>query len=462
MASKHILIADDEPDIRELLRTIFEDEGYSVSAAKDGTDTLNQVKKLKDELDLIMLDMRMPDMDGLTVLKQLQDGGFKDIPVIIMTAYGASSVAIKAMQQGAYDYLSKPFEDPETVLHRAQKLFEHQQLASELAQAQAAKIDPGEKIIGNSTAMLEVYKQIGKIAGSDATILIQGETGTGKELIANVVHATSRYSRGPLIKVNCAALPETLLESELFGHEAGAFTGAVKMRKGRFEMADKGSIFLDEVGEMTLSTQRKLLRVLQERVVDRLGGTLPVKIDVRVISATNRDLESEIEAGKFRSDLFFRLNVITIKMPPLRDRREDIPLLVEHFLDKHRYTPSSPPAKMSAEALQTLEAYDWPGNVRELENNIQRAIVDARGGTITSQNIALSEKRERANIASNNAFYIDQLVNNRVKLNDVLSNFELLMINEALRQTADDEEAAAELLGLSPVDLRNRLKKLKS
>jgi two-component system response regulator AtoC len=290
-------------------------------------------------------------------------------------------------------------------------------------------------------------------------VLISGETGTGKELIANVVHATSRYSRGPLIKVNCAALPETLLESELFGHEMGAFTGAAKMRKGRFEMADKGTIFLDEVGEMTLSTQRKLLRVLQERLIDRLGGTIPVKIDVRVISATNRDLEQQIEEGKFRADLFFRLNVISIHMPALRDRKDDIPLLVEHFLDKHRYTQSSSPAHISREAMEALFDYDWPGNVRELENTIQRAVVDARGGTISSRNLNLSGKRERVNNGGGNAFYVDQLVNSRVKLEQAMDSFENMLIMEALRQAADDEEAAAEILGVTLKDLQQRIRK---
>lgn len=462
MADKHILIADDEADIREMLVTIFEEEGFQVSQAKNGAEVLAQVTKNKKDLSLILMDVRMPDMDGLTVLKQLQDTGNGSIPVIIMTAYGNSSVTINAMKQGAYDFITKPFEDPDAVVLKANMLFEHQKLADEVADLKnKLNSDSGEKIIGNSGPMQEIFKMIGKIAGSDATILINGETGTGKELIANVIHATSRYSRGPMIKVNCAALPETLLESELFGHEMGAFTGAQKMRKGRFEMADKGSIFLDEVGEMTLSTQRKLLRVLQERTIDRLGGSLPIKIDVRVISATNRDLEQEIEAGKFRSDLFFRLNVISIYMPPLRERKDDIPLLVEHFLNKHRYTPSSPPARISVDAMQALDVYDWPGNVRELENTIQRSVVDARGGTITSRNLTLSGKRERSNMSSSNAFYIDQLVNQRIKIDQALGSFENMMILEALRQSADDEEAAAELLGLSVTDLRNRIRKNK-
>ncbi len=460
MSDKHILIADDENDIREMLSTLFVDEGFQVSQAKNGAEVLAQVKKSGKDLDLILMDVRMPDMDGLTVLKQLKDSSSDDIPVLIMTAYGSSGVTIKAMQQGAEDFLTKPFDDPDAVIHKVNRIFEHRDLTREVADLKSKlTAEPGEKIIGNSGPMQEIYKQVGKVAGSDATVLISGETGTGKELIANVVHATSRYSRGPLIKVNCAALPETLLESELFGHEMGAFTGAAKMRKGRFEMADKGTIFLDEVGEMTLSTQRKLLRVLQERMIDRLGGTIPVKIDVRVISATNRDLEQQIEEGKFRADLFFRLNVISIHMPALRDRKDDIPLLVEHFLDKHRYTQSSSPAHISREAMETLLDYDWPGNVRELENTIQRAVVDARGGTITSRNLNLSGKRERVNNGGGNAFYVDQLVNSRVKLDQAVGSFENMLIMEALRQAADDEEAAAEILGVSLKDLQQRIRK---
>ncbi|MBN9388372.1 MAG: sigma-54-dependent Fis family transcriptional regulator [Chloroflexi bacterium] len=460
MPDQHILIADDETDIREMLASLFEEEGFRVSQAKNGAEVLAEVKKSGNNLDLIMMDVRMPDMDGLTVLKQLKDGGNGNIPVLIMTAYGSSGVTIKAMQQGAEDFLTKPFDDPDAVVHKVNRIFEHQNLTKEVADLKSKlTADPGEKIIGNSGPMQEIYKQIGKVAGSDATVLISGETGTGKELIANVIHTTSRYSRGPLIKVNCAALPETLLESELFGHEMGAFTGAAKMRKGRFEMADKGSIFLDEVGEMTLSTQRKLLRVLQERMIDRLGGTIPIKIDVRVISATNRDLEQEIEAGKFRADLFFRLNVISIHMPALRDRKDDIPLLVEHFLDKHRYTQSSAPAHISREAMETLMDYDWPGNVRELENSIQRAVVDARGGTITSRNFMLSGKRERVNIGGSNAFYVDQIVNSRVKLEQAMSSFEKMLLMEALRQAADDEEAAAEILGITIRDMQQRMRR---
>ncbi len=387
----HLLVADDDKDIRELLKGIFaEEEGFTVSEAKNGSETIAQANKLKDSLDVILMDVRMPDSDGITVLKQLQEAKV-NVPIILMTAYSTSQLAIKAMQLGASDYITKPFDNDDLRL-KVDRLLDRKKLEAEVAELRTriSGFDPGEKIIGNSSNMQEIYKAIGQVSSSDASVLITGETGTGKELIADIIHASSRYSHGPLIKVNCAALPETLLESELFGHEAGAFTGAVKQRKGRFEMAHKGSIFLDEVGEMTKATQKKLLRVLQEREFERVGGSLPVKVDVRVISATNRDLQKDADKEDFRSDLYFRLNVISIHMPPLRERKEDIPLLVEYFLDKHRYTQGSPPGRISREAMDVLINYDWPGNVRELKHTIERAVIYSRGGIITTQNLMLN------------------------------------------------------------------------
>lgn len=455
---KHILIADDEPDILELLVSWFEDAGYTVSQAKNGSEALEKVGQLKADLGVVLLDVQMPGMDGLAVLKQIKDSrNDTDLPIIVMTAYGTGSIAIKAMQQGAYDYVTKPFDDLENLLQRVERVFEYRRLSDEVAEPKS-KLVAGEKIIGNSPAMQEVYKMVGKVANSNATVLVTGETGTGKELMANVIHSTSRYARGPFVAVNCGALPETLLESELFGYEAGAFTGAAKLRKGRFELADKGTIFLDEIGECSPSTQSKLLRVLQERVIDRLGGTLPIKIDVRVIAATNRDLEQEVAAGKFRQDLFFRLNVISIHMPPLRDRKEDIPLLTEHFLDKHRYAPNQPPARVSVDAMQTLQDYDWPGNVRELENVIQRAVVDARGGVITRQNLSLALSA-RVEQSDGSGLYINRLVKERIPLSQALSDFERALVLEALKQTGDNQEEAASQLGLSVAELQERLKK---
>jgi two-component system response regulator AtoC len=455
--SRHtILVAEDEPLIQELLKSLFEDAGYEVLIAGDGLEVLEFLKKRKNDVRVILLDIKLPNMDGFAVMKQMQTDSI-ETPVIVMTAYGSGNMAIKAIQQGAYDYITKPFDDLETVLHKVERLMEYAQLSKEVNELKT-RVVQGERIIGNSPSLLEIFKTIGKVASSNATVLITGETGTGKELVANAIHTNSRYSKGPFVPVNCGALPENLLESELFGYEAGAFTGATKMRKGRFEMADKGTIFLDEVGEMSLNIQRKLLRVLQERVVDRLGGNLPIKVDVRVIAATNRDLNLEVDNGHFRSDLFFRLNVVSIHMPPLRERKEDIPALVDFFLDKHRYTPGSPPARISNEAIQVLQEYNFPGNVRELENLIQRAVVDARGRTITSQNLNI--KPEESYQSGDGVMPgVENLVKKHTPLKVALSNYERQLLLEALRQSENDEELAATLLGVDQEDLRTRLKK---
>jgi two-component system response regulator AtoC len=305
------------------------------------------------------------------------------------------------MEHGAYDYVTKPFEIDD-LLATLKRVFEHADMSSEVS---ALRLELGksaaerERIVGSSKPMLEVYKLIGKVAASDATVLITGESGTGKELVAEALHRASKRNPHPLVKVSCAALPETLLETELFGHEKGSFTGAMTMRKGRFETADKGTIFLDEVGEMTLGTQTKLLRILQEREFERIGSNTPIKIDIRVIVATNRNLADWVDRGKFREDLYYRLNVIHIHMPPLRERKEDIPHLVEHFLVKYRFEPGAIPTSITEEALAKLVDYDWPGNVRELENWIERAVVLSRGNPITIEHLPFGDRRETADRA---------------------------------------------------------------
>ncbi len=335
--TKRVLIADDDEAIRTLLRDLLHNEGYETVEARSGREVLQVASAAAP--DLLLLDLRMPDADGMQIMRRLKERDLA-IPVVLMTAYGTSSSAIQAIQLGAFDYITKPFE-MEDVLLTVQRFFQHERLASEVRKlrGQLEGRDLTDRIIGNTPAMQAVYKMIGRVAQTDATVLITGETGTGKELVAEVLHLYSTYRDGPLVKVNCAALPETLLESELFGHEKGSFTGAVAQHKGRFELAHKGTIFLDEIGEMTLGTQKKLLRVLQEKEFERVGGTTPIRVDCRVIAATNKNLRHEVEQGTFREDLFYRLNVITIRMPPLRERKDDIPLLVEHFLNKYRYTP---------------------------------------------------------------------------------------------------------------------------
>jgi two-component system, NtrC family, response regulator AtoC len=355
-----------------------------------------------------------------------------------MTAYGGSSTAIKAMEHGAYDYVTKPFEIDD-LLATLRRVFEHADMSHEVS---ALRLELGksaaerERIVGNSKPMLEVYKLIGKVASADATVLITGESGTGKELVAEALHRASKRNPHPLIKVSCAALPESLLETELFGHEKGSFTGAMTMRKGRFEMANKGTIFLDEIGEMTLGTQTKLLRILQEREFERIGSNTPIKIDIRVITATNRNLAEEVDKGRFREDLYYRLNVIHIDMPPLRERKEDIPLLVEHFLTKYRYAAGAIPTTVTEEALNRLMEYDWPGNVRELENAVERAVVLSRGNPITVGHLPFNDRREARDRA--------RLVKRRTRLNEdedaLAERRDELEADEAL---TDAEETAA-------------------
>ncbi len=392
---RSVLVVDDEAEIRALLTDLLKEAGYEVRTAKSGTEALAEVAR--DLPDLVMMDVKLPDQDGIGVLRQLKRA-HGELQVIVMTAFGGSSTAIKAMEHGAYDYVTKPFEIDD-LLATLRRVFEHADMSNEVS---ALRLELGksaaerERIVGSSKPMLEVYKLIGKVAPSDATVLITGESGTGKELIAEALHRASKRNPHPLVKVSCAALPETLLETELFGHEKGSFTGAMTMRKGRFETANKGTIFLDEIGEMTLGTQTKLLRILQEREFERIGSNTPIQIDIRVIVATNRNLAEEVDKSRFREDLYYRLNVIHIHMPPLRDRKEDIPLLVEHFLIKYRSEPGSIPTSITEEALQRMVDYDWPGNVRELENAIERAVVLSRGNPITVEHLPFDDRREAA------------------------------------------------------------------
>ena len=448
--TRRILIADDDAGIRTLLCDVFDEEGYQADPAEHGGEVLTRLNN-GEEYDLLIMDVRMPGQDGLTVLEQIRKGGFS-IPVIMMTAHGTSSTAIRAIQIGAYDYVIKPF-DVEEVTLVVKRLFDHQQLASKVRELEAKNFDPRDRIIGNSLPMQDMYKQIGRVAHTDATVLITGETGTGKELVAQTLHSNSSRRNGPLIKVNCAALPESLLESELFGHEKGAFTGAMAQRKGRFELSHKGTIFLDEVGEMTLSTQKKLLRVLQEREFERVGGTTTVRVDVRVIAATNRDLEAEVRVGNFREDLYYRLNVITLHLPALRQRHGDTPLLVEYFLDKYRYSPTAEPAQISEEAMQKLVNYEWPGNVRQLEHEIERAVILARGGVITSEHLSLTP-------AGRTALQVDVASRLRegARLADILGDVERIALQEALAHHDGTYNEAARALGLSESDFKQKLK----
>lgn len=443
---EHILIADDEEGLRELLADLLRDEGYTIGKAENGTDALLQLSS-DSAYDLVLLDLKMPGISGLDILERLRAEN-NDIPVIMITGYGTSSSAIKAMQMGAYDYLMKPFDNDE-VLVTVRRLFEHRALASRVRQLEQR--GPEDRMIGRSAAMRDIYKTIGLVASSEASVLITGETGTGKELVANIIHQNSGR-KGAFIPVNCAALPETLIESELFGHEKGSFTGAMAQRKGRFELANKGTIFLDEVGEISQPVQKKLLRVLQESEIERVGGAGAFKVDVRVIAATNRDLLEEVRLGNFREDLYYRLNVVNLHMPPLRERRGDLPLLVEHFLNKYRFKPSAQPTRISEEAMARVEEYSWPGNVRQLENEIERAVTLSQGRVITSQVLSLGTAGQTAQVD------LGTRVRNRDGLQAVLADVERIMLQEALRQAEGDTSEAARRLKLSTDDLTERLK----
>ncbi len=438
---RRVLVADDDTEIRQLLKALLEGEGYEVSEASSGAEILTLVASKPP--DLVLMDLRMPEGGGIEILDKLnaQDD---EVGAIIMTAYGTANTAIQAIQRGAFDYVTKPFE-LDNVLLTVGRYFEHRELAAEVEALRSEMLitqDPMEKIVGNSPKMQDIYKTIGRVARSDATVLIWGETGTGKELVANAMHYNSTRRNGPFIKVNCAALPESLLESELFGHEKGSFTGALVQRKGRFELANHGSIFLDEIGEMTLATQRKLLRVLQEREFERVGSSTPIKVDVRVIAATNRDLAKEVQEGRFREDLFYRLNVIALHLPPLREKKEDIPELVAYFCNKHRFTSDSEPSQFSPEAMELLTSHEWPGNVRELENVVERAVVTAQGGVIMPDHVRFNPAGEKRIVD------VVQRVQDRVQFDQIVAEVERHALDQALDLEHGDHRKAAELLSL--------------
>jgi two-component system, NtrC family, response regulator AtoC len=379
----------------------------------------------------------MPGTDGLSILRRAQDRGL-DTSLVIMTAHGNSATAIEAMKLGAFDYVLKPI-DFQMLLPQIERALDHRVLLKErkLARTKQRDVSDTGTIVGQSPAMQHIYKLIGQIAASDATVLVRGESGTGKELVVNAIHFNSARANGPLIKVNCAAIPEALLESELFGHEKGAFTNAVSRRIGRFEEADLGTLFLDEIGELTPPLQSKLLRVVQERSFERLGSNEPIRTDIRLVTATSRNLEEAVQEGDFREDLYYRLNVVTISLPPLRERRQDIPALVEYFLNRR-----GKKASITPQALAVLGEYGWPGNVRELENTIERAIVLARDGLVTDSEIEL-----RATSCDPVGSWSDQLpLEAGWQAN--ITRLEKSMLERALRQAGGNKSKAAEILGI--------------
>lgn len=368
-----ILIVDDEAIMRDSLNDWLMEDGYEPVAVEDGQKAIEIVRS--QPFNVVLCDLKMPGMDGIETMQKIKEIN-KDLPVIIITAYATVNTAVESMKQGAYDYIVKPF-DPEEVSHLIRKIISHQQLLQEniLLRQELKRVYHFRDIVGKNYKMQEIFELIRTVADSDASVLILGESGTGKELIARAIHYSSRRAEKPFVSVSCSALPESLLESELFGYEKGAFTGAVRDKPGRFEEANQGTLFLDEVGEMKPETQLHLLRVLQEREIRRLGGTGVIKVDVRIIAATNKDLERAVKEGSFREDLYYRLNVVTIQLPPLREREDDIPLLAERFLMKYNIKNNKNLEGISPKAIALLVQYHWPGNVRELENVIERAVV---------------------------------------------------------------------------------------
>lgn len=388
-----ILVVDDEAIVRESLRDWLSDAGYQVLTAENGPKALAIIET--ERMGIVIADLVMPGMDGIELMKRAKENQ-PNIEVIIITAYGSIPTAIAAMKEGAYDYIEKPF-CPERAELLVKKLAEHQELVEENLSLRQRLEDHYrfENIIAKSSKMQRVIEVIKIVAKSNATVLITGESGTGKELVARAIHSQSHRQGKPFVAVSCAALPESLLESELFGHEKGSFTGAYAQKKGKFEFANRGTLFLDEVGEMSANIQVHLLRVLEEKEFTRVGGNEPIKVDVRVISATNKDLKRAIATGEFREDLYYRLNVVTIELPPLRERKEDVPLLAQHFLNKFALENQKEITGFSPEATEFLLGYDWPGNVRELENAIERAVILAKDSLITvadlpQENISLA------------------------------------------------------------------------
>ncbi|GAW28331.1 sigma-54 dependent transcriptional regulator [Carboxydocella sp. ULO1] len=441
-----ILVIDDEEHLRWILSKALNKTGYRVLTAATGQEGLKLVSEQMP--DLVLLDLRLPDLDGITILKTIKKDQ-PQLPVIVITAHGTVETAIEAMKAGAVDYLTKPFDLDELklVIERTLTLVELSQevdyLRGELRERQ------GEGLIGQSPSMVEIRELIGRIADTAATVLIQGESGTGKEVVARQLHLQSSRANKPFVAINCAAIPENLLESELFGHERGAFTGANARKKGKLELVRGGTLFLDEIGEMPLTLQAKLLRVLQERTYERVGGTEPLKLEARIIAATNRDLRKAIQEGKFREDLYYRLQVIPIHLPPLRERREDIPLLVQHFLRK--YDPGKRLKGVAPEAMALLQQYHWPGNIRELENTIERAVILCTGHEITPENLPREISGDKQRVAGVLLDFPPEGIN--------LEEVERELIRLALVRSGGNQTQAARLLGITRSALIYRMEK---
>jgi two-component system response regulator AtoC len=448
MPSPTILVVDDEQLIRWSLTSRLTDEGYRVFEADTAA---NALKRVREGVDLVLLDYRLPDSDGLAVLKQIKEND-PDTLVIMLTAYSNVDTAVEAMRQGAYHYANKPFNVDEIVL-LVEKALETTSLRREVRALRANQAQPYslDRIVGDDESMTTMRALLKKIAtGPGSTVLLTGESGTGKDLAAKVIHYTSQRASKPFMNITCSALPETLLESELFGHERGAFTGADRQKRGLIEMADGGTVFLDEIGEMVPLLQAKLLRFLEEKSFKRVGGATDIKVDVRVIAATNRDLDEEVRKGHFRSDLYYRLNVVPIKLPPLRQRPGDIPRLVNFYVDLYNAEFRKRIRQVTPSAMEKLQAYPWPGNVRELRNSVERAMLFADGDELTAENFAIgASPGHAAGAVELPAHGVD------------LEQWERSFVQQALERSGWNQTRAAQLLGLNRDQIRYRIEKFK-
>ena len=452
MQEARVLIMDDEQKERSRIEDALKQKGHDVLAVGSVLEAVEAIRR--ERFDVFLTDCNIPGVDALQTSGEARKIN-PDMAVIIMTSYGTIETAVKAIKAGAYDYLPKPI-DVDQLAVLIGRISERQNLIRENTELKEQLIEryKFDEIVSASHDMEEALNLAGRVAASNATVLLRGESGTGKELVAKAIHYHSPRANFPLVKVNCAALPETLLESELFGHEKGAFTGATAKRIGRFEAADTGTVFLDEIGELTPGMQVKLLRVLQEREFERLGGNQTIKVDVRVIAATNRDLEQAMREGKFREDLYYRLNVVSVVIPPLRERKEDVPELLDHFIKKYSQANRKKISGVSAEVRDLLMRYSYPGNVRELENIVERAVVLSKGGTITSADLPLHlrtvESEEKICVRKSGS-----------SLNETLDTMERGIILDALKESGGVQTRAAEKLGISERVLRYKLKKFK-
>jgi two-component system response regulator HydG len=442
---RSVLVVDDDRELLRALERTLKNAGYDVRAVECGEDAMSS---LADGLpDVVLTDFMLPGMDGVEVLKEVKSAA-PSIEVLLMTAHGTIERAVEAMRAGAYDFVEKPIER-ERLLRAVERAFERRELADENRRLKERLKDHDARVrmVGESPAMLELRRLVSQIAPADVPVLVTGESGTGKEVVADLLHALSPRSEGPLVKISCAAIPETLIESELFGYEKGAFSGAQQAKPGRFELAHRGTLFLDEIGEMATPMQAKLLRVLEERSVVRLGGTRAIPVDVRVVAATNVDLARAMQEGKFREDLYHRINVIEIPMPPLRSRAGDLPLLVAHFLERHAGLRAKPLEGIAPAALDRLAAHSWPGNVRELENVLQRALVVAPGPRLEAQDLRF---------ANHVAPKSTQAPGVTIPRGSSIAQAEEILIADALERTGGDKEKAAKLLGISARTLYRR------